>query len=294
MSNINLNESAIVLLAHAFSHAILFLYPTVAQAKAPIVLTPEPGTMVVHADVPLLGDERFSAVLPKVLGDRDHVYLNEPQSCSVRWKGPDENGSCRVSSAPGTSLDFEIVLTPFNDRVELEYRVTNHAPTPLRGVWMMTYFAPRDPSWVENLGAGGGVLDRMSFQGTDGPIALSAAHRPVGNRPELLAFPRAGAPAAPHFLRTTAPLSSTKSYGDWMRLARPDGSAVTVTCTPSAFLFTNVRNGSLHVAPSFGTVKPGASVTARGTWRFTAPIIGAVEAEQAPLQMQSGKKHISR
>lgn len=244
--------------------SLLLLVPVLAL-PSPIKLTPLPGTMVVHCDVPLLGNERFSAVLPKVFGDRHHVFLNEPQACSVKWEGPGPSGEWTVSSAPGTSADFRITLAPTEDRVDIRYSVTNHSDVPMEDVWMLTYFAPREAIWVA-----GDPLSRITMEGPAGPVTLDATDRPKGNRPELAVYPRLSAPPLPYFIRTLQPASSSVSHGDRMTCRRPDGATVSVEATPAAFLFNNRDLASLHVAPSFGTVAPGATVQAQGFWKFSA------------------------
>lgn len=248
-----------------FLASITLLSAPFLIAAEPIRLEPEPDSMVVHCTVPMLGNEKFSAVLPKVLGDRDRVYLNEPLGCAAKWEGPGAQGEWSAVSPDGLSVAYRITLTPSEDHVAIEYEVTNRSGAAMEDVWMMTYFAPREAAWL-----GPNPLDQITMETGAGPLTLSATDRPTGARPELAIYRRKGAPPLPFFIKELHPASDTKSTGDWMQARRNDGATVTVTAKPAAFLFNNASLSSLHVAPSFGTIKPGKTAAVKGEWRFSA------------------------
>lgn len=213
-------------------------------------LGPMGGTL---SEVPLFPGDAFLLNVPEALGDGAKACWF-PQFTWTELS----NGVWRSTGLVKREVDYQVLLTPGFDTVDLQLTATNISDR----VWSTSFafncfnsfHAPsvNDFECVRIWSSDGAGFKRL----VQLPRAWSV-------RPTIQAYSVLGGPAAAGipFVAKFGATSSAALEG-WLAIQSRDGARLVAVATkPASFLFQNMEYSCIHAASSFGPLAPGETGT---------------------------------
>ncbi|HOS94972.1 MAG TPA: hypothetical protein PLQ54_16765 [Armatimonadota bacterium] len=251
---------------------------------ARITLTPAPGQMSASAtDVPAFPDERFGFGIPECIGDSARpVWFG---GVEPKWEERD-GGAFETSGRVEGELEYSALLTPFEDHVDLNMKVTNLS----------------DRDWAHAMAFNcfqcGGALSIGDHEclrhwvGWRGELRrLIEVPRHCGPRPAVQLYGVDGAPPwedIPFVARFACSPPDVALEG-WMAIVSRDGSRLVATVSrPCLCLFQNMEYSCIHASPWMGRLGPGETGTALNRAYFVESSLEAWHARMVTEMAEEG------
>ena len=223
-------------------------------------------------DVPAFPNETFRLGYPESIGDVASIV--HQHDIAWRWY-PLPGGAWRCRGRGRDELVFDMLLTPHEDFVEVEFALKNIGQSAWAQATAFNCFqcgsvpALRDHDGVRHFVRSGGSFHRL--------IELP---RTFGPRPTIQFYGMEGAPPPDdlpfvHGFHATSPAR----IEPWMAIVSRDGTRLAATVSkPGLFLFQNHEYSCIHAATGFGSVVPGQTVVGRNRVYFVESTLPAWHA----------------
>ena len=237
---------------------------------ARIRLTGRPGHMAcVLTDVPAFAGARFNFGYPEAIGDA--AATRWFGSIHPSWEELDDGVWVTDGKLEGV-LEYRLTLTPYDDRVEAHYRLTNLGEKAWNEALAFNCVqcgtpALRDHECVRHWVGRAGKLTR-----------LVEVPRAFGPRPAIQLYSVEGAPPGKEipFVANFRATPEDTVLAPWMAVVSRDGSRLVATVSkPALFLFQNREYSCIHSGCGFGPVAPGATAESRNCTYFVQSSLDA-------------------
>lgn len=209
--------------------------------------------MMVNAIVPCLDRQVFGLGIPETIGCRERMWLVNHSEAVIHWQIDGARGSVSTAWLREGCIRYTLQLRPREDCVDVIMEIENQSARSWHDVFAFNCVSPaKAPEFLDP------SLTRTYLSLGGRAVALADVPRVHGARAGISVYrTQAHARRLPPFARAFDATSPVISDGSWIAVLAKSGDAYMVTVTSEAsFLFSNMKFGCIHAAPSFEDIAP--------------------------------------